>query len=43
MSSPDGLITESIETLASGRGLEQTQAARLSAERDEHGDGADAR
>jgi len=25
------------------RGLEQTQAARLSAERDEHGDGADAR
>jgi anthranilate phosphoribosyltransferase len=32
MSSPDGLITESIETLASGRDLEQTQAAAVLAE-----------
>jgi anthranilate phosphoribosyltransferase len=32
MSSPDGLITESIETLSSGRDLEQTQAAAVLAE-----------
>ncbi len=32
MSSPDGLITESIEELASGRDLEQTQAAAVLAE-----------
>ncbi|MEO6857441.1 MAG: anthranilate phosphoribosyltransferase [Solirubrobacteraceae bacterium] len=32
MSSPDGLITESIEALASGRDLEQAQAAAVLAE-----------